>query len=101
MEKVQAQVSAKYPDVPFDVVEKVIEKIAAVDPSMANAMKSNPDSMEIAYQAAIAGMKPQEKPDNLTDGEGGGDNSETIEDLVLSGKADDFTLGDYITSNKS
>ena len=100
-DRVKESVSAKYPDVPYDIVEKEIEKVAKIDPNFAKAMRTTPEGMEMAYRSAKAAYKPQEKPDNLTEGEGGGgQNDDPTEDLVRQGKADDFTLGNYILNLK-
>ena len=96
-QNVKAQVSAKYPDVPYEIVEKEIEKVAAIDPNFAKAMRTTPEGMDMAYRSAMAAYKPQEKPDNLTEDEGnGGQNEDPIEDAVRKGEADDVSLGDYI-----
>lgn len=98
-QNVRETVSKKYPDVPFELVEKEIEKVAAIDPNFAKAMKTTPDGLEMAYRSAMASYKPQEKPDNLTEGEGGsGQNDNPIEEAVMKGEADDVGLGDYILS---
>lgn len=93
---VTEKMAAKYPDIPFDLVQKEIDKVAAIDPDFADSMKTTEPGMDMAYKAAMAGIKPTEKPDNLTDGEGGGETIETLEAMVKEGKADDFQLGDYI-----
>ena len=96
-DRVKESISAKYPDVPYDIVEKEIEKVEKIDPNFAKAMRTTPEGLEMAYRSAKAAYKPQEKPDNLTEGEGGGgQNDDPTEDLVKQGKADDFTLGNYI-----
>lgn len=96
-ENVRAAVSAKYPDVPYEIVEKEIEKVAAIDPNFAKAMRTTPEGMDMAYRSAMAAYKPQEKPDNLTEDEGnGGQEEDPLLDKVKSGNADDVVLGDYI-----
>ena len=101
VEKTQAQMQAKYPDVPPDAVQQEIDKIAQSNPTLAEAMKTTPEGMEMAYRAALASLKPSGKPDNLTDEGGNGGQEETIEKAVSEGKADDFTLGDYILGMKA
>lgn len=99
-EKVQKEIGSKYPDVPFDVVEKEIEKIEKINPEMGSFMRSNPEGMDMAYKATQAAIKPQETPDNLTDGESGGGQSENLDEIVSKGEADDFNLGKFILGNK-
>ena len=95
-DKVKAEVGSKFPDVPYEIVEKSIEKIEKVDPQTAQYMRTQPDGMEMAYKAALADIKPQEKPDNLTEGESGGGQSEELNDKVMKGNASDFDLGDFV-----
>ena len=96
-ENVKQAVSAKYPDIPFDVVEKEIEKVAAIDPNFAKSMRTTPEGMDMAYRAAMAAIKPQEKPDNITDGDnGGGGQENSLDEAIAKGEADDVGLGDYI-----
>ncbi len=95
-QKAWAEIGSKYPDVPKDAVEQELEKLKQLDPTA----DKNPLAIEMAYKAAIASSKPQEKPDNLTQGAGGGIGGENLEDAVKSGKADDFTLGEYILGLK-
>jgi len=59
-------------------------------------MRTTEDGMNMAYAAAQAGMTPNEKPDNLTDGENGGGQGEELNNQVLKGQANDGQLGDYI-----
>lgn len=100
-EKIQAQMQAKYPNVPKDIVEKEIAKVKETNPALAAEMESTEMGLDMAYRAALAGMKPQGTPDNLTQGEGGtGTTPDDIEDKIKSGKADDFMLGDYILGAK-
>ena len=101
IEKTKAAVGAKYPDIPFETVEKEIEKVKAINPQLAEAMLTNPDAMEMAYKAAQASIKPQEEPDKILDGEGNGDADQNsdLEDKIKSGKADDFELGEFIRTN--
>ncbi|WP_456390319.1 hypothetical protein [Hydrogenimonas sp.] len=98
-ERVRAELSQKYPDVPFDIVEKEIEKVEKINPQFAEAMKTTPEGMDMAYRAALAAMKPKETPDNLTEGEGNTNSAETVEEAVKNGKAGDIQLGDYILSS--
>lgn len=99
-DRVKAQLSSKYPDIPYDVVEKEIEKVAAINPAFADSMKTTPEGMDMAYRAAQSAIKPQEKPDNLTVGEGGGGQGESLEENVRAGSANDIDLGDYILDQK-
>lgn len=96
-QKAWAEIGAKYPDVPKDAVEKELENLKQIDPTA----DKNPIAIEMAYKAAIAASKPKEKPDNLTQSAGGGTGGESIEEAVKSGKANDFTLGEYILGLKS
>lgn len=100
MEKTKQAVSSKYPDIPFDLVEKEIEKVKEINPQLAETMLTNPDAMELAFRAVQASIKPQEKPDNILEGEGGGAGDDTIVDKIKNGEADDFTLGEYILNSK-
>ncbi len=96
-ENVKQAVSAKYPDIPFDVVEKEIEKVATIDPNFARSMRTTQEGMDMAYRAAMAAIKPQEKPDNITDGDnGGGGHENSLDEAIVKGEADDVGLGDYI-----
>lgn len=95
-EKARALMEKKYPNVPFDAVEQEIEKVAQVNPALAEAMKTNADAMELAYKAALASIRPQEEPDTITEGEGGGGNDSDLDDAVKKGEADDFMLGEWI-----
>ncbi len=103
IEKTKSAVGAKYPDIPFDAVEKEIEKVKAINPQLADAMLTNPDAMEIAYKAVQASIKPQEEPDKITDGDGNGDadqNSE-LEERIKKGQANEAELGSFILSSIS
>jgi hypothetical protein len=97
-EKVAAQMQAKYPDVPQEAVEEEIKKIEAVNPEFAANMRTTEAGLEMAYRAALASIAPKETPDKFTDdsGSGGSGGGENVEELVKTGKADDFTLGNYI-----
>jgi len=95
-EKAKAQLQAKYPNVPFNIVEEEIKKVEDVNPELAALMKVKPEAMEIAFKAALASIEPQEKPDKITEGEGGGGNDDSIEEAIKKGKADELTLGEYI-----
>ena len=88
--------TAKYPDIPYDIVQKEIDKVASINPQFAEAMKTTPEGMEMAYRSAQALIKPQEKPDNLTDGESGGGQGENLDEMIMKGEADDFNLGKFI-----
>ena len=98
LEKAEAQMRAKYPDVPPEAVEKEIERMKNADPNFAESLKNNPAGLEMVYRAARAELNPKEKPDQLTDdgGSGGAGGEEGLEEIVKSGKADDFSLGSYI-----
>lgn len=100
MEKTKQVLSSKYPDVPFELVEKEIEKVKAVNPALAESMLTNPDAMELAYKAATASMLPKEKPDEILEGQGGGAADDNMEERIAKGEADDFTLGEYILGAK-
>lgn len=95
-EKIRDSMTAKYPDIPYDIVQKEIDKVASINPQFAEAMKTTPEGMEMAYRSAQALIKPQEKPDNLTDGESGGGQGENLDEMVMKGEADDFNLGKFI-----
>jgi hypothetical protein len=100
-EKIRAQMQAKYPNVPKDIVDQEIAKVKETNPALAAEMESTEMGLDMAYRAALAGMKPQGTPDNLTQGEGGtGGQQDDLEDRIKTGKADDFALGDYILGNK-
>ena len=102
IEKTRQAMASKYPDVPYELVEKEIEKVKAVNPALAESMLTNPDAMELAYKAAIASMMPKEQPDQILEGQGGGAADDNMEERIAKGEADDFTLGEYILSiNKS
>lgn len=103
LEKTNAQLQAKYPDVPEDAVKAEIEKMAEIDPNFAESLKNNPAGLEMVYRAAKAASQPKDTPDNLTDdgGAGGaGAGGENLEELVKKGTADDFALGNYILGAK-
>ncbi len=95
-EKAKAQLQAKYPNVPYNIVEEEIKKVEEVNPELAALMKVKPEAMEIAFKAALASIKPQEESDNITEGEGGGGNDDSIEEAIKKGEADELTLGEYI-----
>lgn len=102
LEKTAAQLQAKYPDVPKEAVEKEIERMKNADPNFAESLKNNPAGLEMIYRAARAELSPKDKPDQLTDdgGSGGAGGEEGLEEIVKSGKADDFRLGNYILGMK-
>ncbi len=62
-------------------------------------MRGTEEGMDMAYRATQASIQPQEKPDNLTDGESGGGQGENLEEMVTKGEANDFDLGKYIIGN--
>jgi len=99
-EKIRDSMSAKYPDIPYDIVEKEIAKVEAINPQFAQAMRTTPDGMDMAYRASQASMSPQEKPDNLTDGESGGGQGENLDEVVRKGDANDYDLGKFILGGK-
>ncbi|WP_456432656.1 hypothetical protein [Nitratifractor sp.] len=97
LEKTEAELRAKFPDVPKEAVEQEIERIKKSDPNFAESLMATPAGLEMAYRAAAAAMKPKEAPDVLTDEGGAGAGGEDdIVEKVRTGKADDFTLGQYI-----
>ena len=95
-EKIRESMTAKYPDIPYEIVQKEIDKVASINPQFAEAMKTTEDGMEMAYRSAQALIKPQEKPDNLTDDESGGGQGENLDEMIMKGEADDFNLGKFI-----
>jgi hypothetical protein len=97
-ERTKQVVLSKYPNVPADLVEKEIEKVSQVNPQLAEAMKTNPDLMEMAVKSVLASIKPNEQPDNITKGEGANDTTpqDELAEKVRKGEADPITLGDYI-----
>lgn len=95
-DKIKAEVGAKYADIPYELVEKEIEKIAQTSPQLADAMRSTAEGMDMAYRATQTAITPNEKPDNLTEGEAGGGQGEELESTIKEGKADDIALGNYI-----
>lgn len=99
-DKLRDSLSAKYPDVPYDIVKKEIAKLDGVNPEFAHAMRTTPEAMEMAYKAAQVSIQPQEKPDNLTDGAGGGGQGENLDEVVRTGKANDYDLGQFIIGGK-
>jgi len=103
MERTKSVVMSKYPNVPIDLVEQEIAKVEQTNPQLAEAMKLNPDLMEMAVKAVLASVKPNEKPDNITQGSGASDTSpeDEITDKVKKGQADQITLGDYILNISS
>jgi len=103
MERTKSVVMSKYPNVPIDLVEQEIAKVEQTNPQLAEAMKLNPDLMEMAVKAVLASVKPNEKPDNITQGAGASDTTpeDEITDKVKKGQADEITLGDYILNISS
>jgi hypothetical protein len=99
-DKIRDSMSAKYPDIPYEIVEKEIAKVEAINPQFAQAMRTTPDGMDMAYRASQASMRPQEKPDNLTDGESGGGQGENLDEVVRKGNASDYDLGQFIIGGK-
>ena len=95
-EKIRESMTSKYPDIPYEIVQKEIDKVTAINPQFGEAMKTTQEGMEMAYRSAQALTKPQEKPDNLTDGESGGGQGENLDEMVMKGQADDFNLGQFI-----
>ncbi|ADV46426.1 hypothetical protein [Nitratifractor salsuginis] len=95
---IKDQMHAKFPNVPDDVVEEEIKKFEAVNPQLAEAMRTTPEGMEMAYKAALASIRPNEKPDNLTKGSETGENEgkDDLAEKVKSGKADEVDLGSFI-----
>lgn len=86
----------KFPNIPYEIVEKEIAKVEAINPEFAASMRTTQQGMEMAYKTAQASITPKEKPDNLTDGESGGGQGEDIVETIRNGKANDFDLGDFI-----
>jgi len=97
-ERTKSVVMQKYPDVPMDLVEKEIEKVAQINPQLAENMKLNPDLMEMAVKAVLASVKPQQQPDNITQGDSAGDTSpdDELVEKVRKGEVDEIGLGEYI-----
>jgi hypothetical protein len=95
---IQDQMHAKFPNVPDDVVEEEIKKFEAINPQLAEAMRTTPEGMEMAYKAALASIKPKETPDNLTNGSETGeeDRKNDLAEKVKTGKADEVDLGSFI-----
>jgi hypothetical protein len=100
---IRDQMHAKFPDVPDDVVEEEIKKFEAINPQLAEAMRTTPEGMEMAYKAAMASIRPSEKPDNLTNGSetGDGDRKDELSEKVKSGNADEVDLGSFILGMNS
>jgi hypothetical protein len=97
MERTKEQVMKKYPNVPIDLVEQEIAKVEKTNPQLAEAMKLNPDLMEMAVKAVLASVKPQEQPDKITQGTGTDTNpDDELTEIVKKGQADEIALGDYI-----
>jgi len=103
MERTKSVVMSKYPNVPIDLVEQEIAKVEQTNPQLAEAMKLNPDLMEMAVKAVLASVKPNEEPDKITQGAGASDTTpeDEITDKVKKGQADQITLGDYILNISS
>lgn len=101
VERTQAVIKAKYPDLPIDLVQKEIEKVKQANPKLAEAMETNPDLMEMAAKSALMSIKPTEKPDTITQGQGDGQRNpqDELVDKIKKGDATNFDLGDYILSS--
>jgi hypothetical protein len=98
-DRVKESMSSKYPDIPYELVEKEIEKVAKINPAFADSMRTTQEGMDMAYRSAQALIQPKEKPDNLTDGESGGGQGENLDEMVGKGEADDYNLGKFILGN--
>jgi len=98
-ERTKAQIQQMYPNVPFDLVEKEIEKVRQINPTLAEQMQYNPQLMEIAVKAVLADIKPTQQPDKITEGAGSSENpQDDLADKIRKGEANEIGLGDYILS---
>ncbi len=98
-ERVKQEVLSKYPDVTEDIVNQEIQKLAKINPQLAEAVKTDPEAFEVVVKSALASITPNNKPDRITETGGSGNNvTDDLESKVKKGQADDITLGDYILS---
>jgi len=103
IERTKAQIAQKYPNVPIDLVEKEIEKIGQVNPQFAESMQTNPMLMDIAVKSVLASVKPQDKPDTITQGNGSANTSpeDDLTNKVKKGQVDEVGLGAYILNQNN
>jgi len=98
-ERTKAQIQQMYPNVPFDLVEKEIEKVKQINPTLAEQMQYNPQLMEIAVKAVLADIKPNQQPDKITEGAGSAETpQDDLADKIKKGEANEIGLGGYILS---
>jgi len=88
--------ATKFPSVPWELAEKEIAKMDAVNPDFAKSMRTTKEGMEMAYKTAQASYQTPNVPDTLTDGESGGGQGEDMSEVVRKGEANDLDLGQYV-----
>jgi len=91
------EVSKKYDGVDPDLVQKELDKLAETKPQIAQALKSDPDGLDMLFTKVKASMQPEEKPDEITDsGSNGGNNNSDFNKKLENGNATEVDLGDFI-----
>jgi len=93
------EVSKKYEDIDPDLVQKELTKLEETKPQMAEALKSDPEGMEMLFSKVKTSMQPTEKPDEITDsGNNGGNENSDFNKKIEKGTANEIDLGDFILS---
>ncbi len=91
------EVSKKYDDIDPTLVQKELEKLAETKPQIAEALKADPDGLDMLFAKVKSSMQPEEKPDEITDsGSSGGNESSDFNKKVEKGTASEIDLGDFI-----
>ena len=93
------EVSKKYEDIDPDLVQKELTKLAETKPQIAEALKSDPEGIEMLFSKVKTSMQPTEKPDEITDsGNNGGNENSDFNKKIEKGTASEIDLGDFILS---
>ena len=93
------EVSKKYEDIDPDLVQKELTKLAETKPQIAEALKSDPDGLDMLFAKVKTSMQPEEKPDEITDsGNSGGNENSDFNKKLEKGTANEIDLGDFILS---
>lgn len=91
------EVSKKYEDIDPDLVQKELLKLAETKPQMAEALKSDPEGIEMLFSKVKTSMQPIDKPDDITDsGNNGGNENSDFNKKIEKGTANEIDLGDFI-----
>jgi hypothetical protein len=94
-----AAVLQENPELTKEIIEKELAKLEEKDPAIAKQVRSSEAGMKMFAKGIMASVKPNNKPDEITDDSesssqnGGGDE---LEEKVKSGKASKLELGEYL-----